>query len=179
MKGLGEVLGSCNDFVSRCRRRHQNFVRKPGEGVHLADRSGFPNPGAEGPVAIQLRAHIPSIFAMGIPGASPVWFLMDNHMGARRGNGIAVEVKGTKDLGPSRELGVDSTSTEEVQGEITLWDELAPKMEGEFVGCGAEACNKMVLVGLDAPFSSIGSVHASRGSLVFDSFFIHIFFQYS
>ena len=50
------------------------------------------------------------------------------------------------------------------------------KMEREFVGCVAEACNKMVLVGLDAPFSSIGSVHASRGSLELDSFFIHVFF---
>ena len=128
-------------------------------------------------LSVHLWPHIPGIFAMGIPGAFPVWFLMDDHVGARRGNGIAVEVKGPKDFGPDRELGVDSASTEDVQGEVALRDELAPKVEREAFGGGTEASNEMVFVGLDGPFCCIGTVHASWGSLVLDSFFIHVFFQ--
>ena len=37
-------------------------------------------------------------------------------MGARRGNGVPFETIGAEELGPGRELGVDSAATENIDG---------------------------------------------------------------
>jgi len=48
------------------------------------------------------------------PSMLDTWFFVDDDVGARRGNGCVIEVKGAKELGPGGQLGIEARAMEEV-----------------------------------------------------------------
>ena len=79
---------------------------------------------------------------------------------------MGVEIKEAKDLGPSREVGIDAAAAEQVQSEVALGNEFIPEGEGKVGVSGGEASQEMVLVGLDGAFAQVGTVLALRCELV-------------
>ena len=87
-------------------------------------------------------------------------------MGANGGNGMSIVVIRAIELCPGRELGVEAGAAQKVQGEDSLRDEEAPKVQGELWIRGTEASNEVVLECLDGSLGSIAAVDVGRGELV-------------
>jgi hypothetical protein len=110
---------------------HGSFVGEPAQGVRVQEFAGAPVDDGEAAVAFKIWAYIPAINASGGPGFALIRFLMDNYMGAGRGNGMGVEDIVAFQLGPGRELGVEAGRAEHVEGEDGLRNQVAPVVEGE------------------------------------------------
>ena len=70
--------------------------------------------------------NMPSFDAMGCPTAAIVRWFMDEGAGSWWCQWCSVEVKGSKELCVSGELGIDSGGTEEIECKLGLWQESAP-----------------------------------------------------
>ena len=69
-------------------------------------------------------------------------FFADDDAGARWCNGCAIEVKGTKELDPGRQPGVEVQAMEEVQSKFGLQDQVVPEVNGKTIVGTAEAVMK-------------------------------------
>jgi hypothetical protein len=105
--------------------------------------------------------------------------LVRNNAASGWAQGCAVEVKGTVDLGPSGKFGIDLRTTEEVQSDLCLGEEMIPKMNWEVFIHAAEAGNKMIFEGTDGPFCSIAAMDAWWYKLIIDIIVVHEFFEKS
>lgn len=99
---------------------------------------------------------------MGCPGLAVVRFDMGQHTNSRRSNGGPVKIKVSMDLGPSREVGIDSGATHQIEREKTLGEEPVPQVHGELGVDTAKASNQMVLECSDGAFSGIAPVDTRR-----------------
>ena len=95
-------MAGCLDCYSRAGVGHSVFLGIPGEGIYIWSYSfGFPIPASVGAVGLEVGTYIPAVWAMGIPCFAFVRLFMDDYMGSRGSNWVAVEIVLSKDLGPS------------------------------------------------------------------------------
>jgi len=76
-----------------------------------------------------------------------------------------------------RQLGIDSRTTKQVQGQLSLTEDTIPEMQRE-VRIGAhEQSNEMVLESVDGTFRGAAAVGMQWCQLEVDFFFVHEIFE--
>jgi hypothetical protein len=168
LKGKSDVVQARKNEVSRGGERHGNLGREPGDSVGDALGTGVPQPDRVATVRIQGRADIPTVEGMGGPSGALGGLVVNEDTDAGRGNGGAVEVKMAKKLRPSRQLGIETGATEEIEGEKSLGEETIPEMEREVLVDAAKAGNEMIFERTDGAFGSIAAVNTRGGKLEID-----------
>ena len=76
-----------------------------------------------------------------------------------------VVVEGTVKLGFRRKSWIESVGTEEVKCEGSMGDEAVPETQVEVGVAVTEAGDKVILVGLDVAFCSVGAMKVWRNEL--------------
>ena len=130
------------------------MLGKKGDSVTDSLSSGLVDVDAVASTVFHCWAQMPSINSMGCPGSSFIGFFVHQHSGAWRCQWGAVEVKGSKQLCMSGELGVDARHAQQVQGECCLMDEAAPEMEWKVWVSAGQTGNEVIFEGSDGPFSN-------------------------
>jgi hypothetical protein len=81
------------------------------------------------------------------------------------GKGCPIEIKVTEKAGMGREFGLAPGGTEEIQGGVTLGEEVIPCCQRKCRVRGSQTGDEVVLPGLDGPFCSIATMLVSRDTL--------------
>jgi len=99
---MDKVSYAHKDVVCGAGSRHVDMGREPHDGVIDVGRAHFGDPVGVAGVGVPCRANVPPLLLVGNggPAAACVGFDMGQDMGARWGNGHAVEVKCSMDVGP-------------------------------------------------------------------------------
>ena len=178
LKGADEVAGSCGGGVGAGGGGHGHLRREPNDGVGRGFRGSVDVPAAVTAIVFHGWAKIPAIFRVRRPGCSKTRFLVDLDSGAGRGKWGAVEIKGSMELFPRGEAGIDAGGAQKIETEDGLRQEFVPKVEGERRIGSAESCDEMVFEGPNGALGGVAAMIAGGNELVVHLLAVHVSFEH-
>lgn len=110
-------------------------------------------------IVFQCWPNVESIVAAVVPRAALLRFVVDDHSAACGAHWSGVEVARSKEVLPRGLIWLGGTCSEEVEGELYLWEQEVPSVSRE-VGCrSSKDGKKVILEGAYGTLCSIASVY--------------------
>jgi len=109
------------DVVCRAGSWHANMCGKPCDGVTDACSPGFVYLNGVALIGVPGRGNVPTLHAMWCPASTCIRLDMGQHTCAWQGDGHAIKVKESVDIGPRRQFWVALAAAEQIEGEFCLW----------------------------------------------------------
>jgi len=107
-KGSREVGDDLAQDLSGAGRGHGHLVGKPSHCVGVDDLVGSPIDAGVALVALKVGTNVPAIDSGWGPSGALAGLLVDDHMCAKRDNGVSVVIIGTIQAGPCGMFGVET-----------------------------------------------------------------------
>jgi hypothetical protein len=90
---------------------------------------------------------------------------VDDNLGSRNGERCSIEIEISEEACVGREFGLSTRGTKEVQGEVTLWEEIVPSGEREGRVSRGQTSDEMVLPCLDGSLGGVTTMLVGRVTL--------------
>jgi hypothetical protein len=158
LEGVGQIECGVHGIVGGRDAWDDDGVREESNGV--GDANGVRFGDANFPTTIVTHGGTDDV-ALGTvcgPSASVSGFIVGDNLhswGSERG---AIVVEDAVELGECGELGVDVALSEEVEGDVGLWEEMAPSVEGERRVDGRKAGDEVILEGAYLSFCGVSAM---------------------
>ena len=96
--------------------------------------------------------------------------LKKNDLGSWRGEGGAIKIKDTIELGVSWQAQIDAWRADQVEDKCRLGEESVPQTERKIWVAAAEVCYQMIFECLNGALSSVSKMNIGWGDLEGDTF---------